>query len=60
MHSLSIYEQLCDNHTYHVYSILQIQKSCERVLSLNIQEPLMKILAGLEYVLKKSQVLFLQ
>ena len=30
--------------------------ACEKVLSLDIREPLMKILTGLEYVLRKAQV----
>ena len=35
---------------------IQVRVSCEKVLSLSVQEPLMKILAGLEYILRKSQV----
>lgn len=35
---------------------LQIMKACDKVLSLSIQEPLMKVLAGLEYILRKAQV----
>lgn len=35
---------------------MQIVKSCDKVLSLSVQEPLMKILAGLEYILRRAQV----
>jgi midasin len=35
--------------------LVQVRVSCEKVLSLSVQEPLMKILAGLEYILRKSQ-----
>lgn len=35
---------------------IQINEACEKVLSLSIHEPLMKILSGLEYVLRKAQV----
>jgi midasin len=35
--------------------LVQVMKSCERVLSLGVQEPLMKVLAGLEYILRKAQ-----
>ena len=34
----------------------QIIAACEKVLALDINSPLMKVLAGLEYILKKSQV----
>ena len=36
---------------------MQITKACEKVLSLDVNSPLMKVLAGLEYILKKSQVI---
>ena len=40
------------------YRIAQINRACEKVLLLGVNEPLMKILSGLEYVLKKAQVSF--
>ena len=30
--------------------------ACEKTLSLGIEEPVMKVLTGVEYVLKKAQV----
>ena len=41
-----------------MYNVLyQVKKSCEKVLSLSVREPLMKVLAGVEYILRRSQVL---
>ena len=34
-------------------------KACDKLMSLELQDPLMKVLAGLEYVLKKAQVMWL-
>lgn len=39
----------------HFLSLLQILKACEKVLSLDVRSPLMKVLAGLEFILKKAQ-----
>ena len=36
---------------------LQIKESAVRVLSLPVNVPVMKVLSGLEYILKKAQVL---
>ena len=48
---------LCMNYCGVFYVLcIQVQVSCGKVLSLSVQEPLMKILAGLEYILRKSQV----
>ena len=34
-------------------------KSCDKVLSLSVMDPLMKILSGLEYILRKAQVMMM-
>ena len=34
----------------------QITNACTKVLDLDVSSPLMKVLAGLEYILKKAQV----
>jgi midasin len=36
-------------------ALVQIVKSCDKVLSLSVTDPLMKILSGLEYILRKAQ-----
>lgn len=41
--------------SFHFLSLLQILKACEKVLSLDVRSPLMKVLAGLEFILKKAQ-----
>ena len=37
--------------------MVQVVQATEKVLELGLDQPLMKILAGLEHVLKKAQVL---
>ena len=37
--------------------VIQIMASCNVVLSLGVSEPLMKLITGLELVLRKAQVL---
>lgn len=39
-----------------ISDLLQIVKACDKLMSLDLQVPVMKVLAGLEYILKKAQV----
>lgn len=41
---------------YVLFFLPQIMSACKYVLSLGVTDPLMKVLAGLEMVLKKAQV----